>query len=385
MKIKGLVLVLTLILFILSCNNAAKYPIKLTIVYSSDLEGNLIPTGCGKVYYGGLPRRGTAIKQILKEDPDALILDAGSPFYSRDMFYSWPDSSINKWLEYGKLMALGMKKTNTQLGCIGNTDLFNGFKNLSEVSKISGYPLLSLNLVDKTTSKPYFAPYKIINHKGIKVAVIGITNNEERFQTIVTVMAREKDKDTALQNLTLKDPIVLLQETIPKLKKEGVNFIVVLSNLGSMQDISVAQQVPGINLLIGSGMGIEYLQSVRIKETNTILCRAGGSGKFLGKVVFTIDGSDKPYGDSKKYKELIDDRKYFTDEKKDDKIQETNDELSYFEDNNGKLKVQLFNNELIYLGKVVPDDQEMVDILPDVLKGMNKDCGGLKKDEKTKD
>ncbi len=383
MKIKDLFLVLTLVLFILSCNSAVKYPVKLTIVYSSDLEGNLIPTGCGKVYYGGLPRRGTVVKQILKEDPDAIILDAGSPFYSRDMFYSWPDSSINRWLDYGKLMADGMKKTHTQLGCLGNTDLFNGFKNLTEVSKKAGYPILSLNLIDKTTSKPYFAPYRIIDHKGLRIAVIGITNNEERLQTIVTVMARDKDKDSTLQNLVLKDPIPLLQETIPKLKKEGVRFIIVLSSLGSMQDIIVAQQVPDINILIGSGMGIEYLQSIRVKETNTILLRSGGSGKFLGKIVFTFDGSDKPYADSKKYKELTDDRKYFTEEKKDDKLSEINEELSFYEDNTGKLKVQLFNNELIYLGKVIPDDPEMVNLLPEVLKGMNMDCGGLKKDEKT--
>lgn len=377
---KIILVIIMLMVFVNLLNCSPKYPIKLTIVYSSDLEGNIIPTGCGKVYYGGIPRRGTAVKRILKENPDAIVLDAGSPFYSRDMFYTWPESLITEWNNNAEIIAKAMKITKVQAGCIGNCDLFNGFKNLKELNKKADYPLLSLNLVDKTSQKPYFKPYKIIKYKGLKIAVIGITSPEERFKTIITVMAREKDKDMILQNLEIKRPKQLLTDLIQKLRKnKEADFIIVLSNLGSMDDINLINEVDGVDVLIGSGIGIEYLETVKVK--NTIMCRAGGAGKFLGRIDFYLDGSNKPYGEKRKLDELIKDIKYFKEENKKEQLEEAENDLKFFQDENGKINVQFFENNLIFLGKDMEDDPEMVNLLPEKYKGMIKDCNGLKKQD----
>src|SRR4030042_1321919 len=56
------------------------YAKEITILYTGETHAMLYPCSCPKEIDGGVSRRATLIKQLRKENPDALVLDSGSFF-----------------------------------------------------------------------------------------------------------------------------------------------------------------------------------------------------------------------------------------------------------------------------------------------------------------
>ncbi|MCX6344031.1 MAG: hypothetical protein NT018_03015 [Armatimonadetes bacterium] len=83
-RLRNLILVLiyalvaVLILVGAVCAEADDSPKKVRVIYSNDNMGYLEPCGCGGRYQGGLARRVTAFSQLIKENPNALIIDSGN-------------------------------------------------------------------------------------------------------------------------------------------------------------------------------------------------------------------------------------------------------------------------------------------------------------------
>src|SRR4030042_5116400 len=61
---------------------------------------------------------------------------------------------------------------------VGEKDLVMGIKFLSEVSPKAKFPLISTNLVDKKTGKCVFKPYVIKEVGGLKVAILGLLDDQ---------------------------------------------------------------------------------------------------------------------------------------------------------------------------------------------------------------
>lgn len=73
-----------------------------------------------------------------------------------------------------------------------------------------------------------------------RVAVIGITTETTQLTS------------SPGANVVFRDSITLLQSTIPELKRrKSVDHVIVVSHSGQDRDVEIAQQVPGISLIIG--------------------------------------------------------------------------------------------------------------------------------------
>lgn len=57
---------------------------------------------------------------------------------------------------------------------VGNHDIETGHKVYDKWAKEVRCPMLGANVIDNSTSKPYFKPYTIINKSGVRIAVIGM-------------------------------------------------------------------------------------------------------------------------------------------------------------------------------------------------------------------
>ncbi len=57
---------------------SADSPKSIRIIYTNDTIGYLEPCGCGGRYQGGLARRATVIAGLVKENPNALLVDSGN-------------------------------------------------------------------------------------------------------------------------------------------------------------------------------------------------------------------------------------------------------------------------------------------------------------------
>lgn len=57
---------------------------------------------------------------------------------------------------------------------VGNHDIERGHPVYDKVVKEMDFPFMAANAIDKTTKKPYFPPYTVINRRGVKIAVLGM-------------------------------------------------------------------------------------------------------------------------------------------------------------------------------------------------------------------
>ncbi|MDD5731148.1 MAG: hypothetical protein PHN57_08510, partial [Candidatus Omnitrophica bacterium] len=119
-----------------------------------------------------------------------------------------------------------------------------------------------------------FKPYIIKELGGIKVGVIGLT----------TPYATQKT-----QNYKFVEPLPAVQDAVSKLKKQGVQVIVLLSHLGENDDMKLLKVVPEINIIIsGHSRSKEEPSS---KVGNTIILRPTWQGRRLGKLTLSMEGA----------------------------------------------------------------------------------------------
>ena len=60
------------------------------------------------------------------------------------------------------------------VGTMGNHDVETGHAVYDRWVKQCAFPVLGANIVDNKTGEPYLTPYKIIERKGVKIAVLGM-------------------------------------------------------------------------------------------------------------------------------------------------------------------------------------------------------------------
>lgn len=68
-----------------------------------------------------------------------------------------------------------MNQVGYDLAIPGNHEFDYGMERFLELAQMARFPYLSVNFIDLRTGKPVFAPYKILEYDGVKVAFVGIT------------------------------------------------------------------------------------------------------------------------------------------------------------------------------------------------------------------
>lgn len=151
----------------------------------------------------------------------------------------------------------------------------------AQLKKVVGqlsYDLLACNVYDKSSDKLFFPPYKVFESSGIRVGVIGIAS------TIVD-KTMPPSFSTGLY-FTLGD--TELPGYIEKLRTDDkVDLIVVLSHLGFPQDVKLAQEVKGIDILLSSHTHNRLFTAKQVNST--IIIQSGSHGSFLGRLDLEIE------------------------------------------------------------------------------------------------
>lgn len=246
-------------------------PVELTILHTNDTHDHLEPfdTKTGKDL-GGVARRATLFKQIKAVVPNVLVLDAGDTFQGTPIFTFFEGEADFKAVSQAGYDAI----------TVGNHDLDNGLANLQKQSKHLNLPLLSANLIDKK-GQLLFPPYHVFERGGIKVAVIGVLG-----QNAYEAIASDRRKD-----VSIIDPAVVLNKVVPQLR-EQVDLVVVLSHIGHEEEVRLASQVPGIDLIVGGHSHTKVDKPVPVLngDRTAIVCQAFQWGEYVGRIDLTVDG-----------------------------------------------------------------------------------------------
>jgi len=254
-------------------------PIKLTILHTNDLHGAMMPSEArdkegNLVSRGGESYVSSVISQARAEaSPNCILLDAG------DLAQGSPLSDASR----GASMVEIMDREGYDATVVGNHDLEWGIKPLQDMASNSSFPFLAANLSDIRSGQPLpgVQPYIIKELNGLKVGIVGVTTPEIRDITT----------SDEVQDLSIASPEEVLKKTIPLMKREGADVIVVLSHNGLSRDKEIAAGVKGIDVIVGGHTHQETEQPLKVGDT--VIVQAGSSGAKVGRLDIEIDPSTK--------------------------------------------------------------------------------------------
>jgi 2',3'-cyclic-nucleotide 2'-phosphodiesterase (5'-nucleotidase family) len=150
---------------------------------------------------------------------------------------------------------------------IGDDDLTLGKEFLLEISKKANFPFLSSNLLNEASGKVLFQSFLIKEINGLRIGIFSLLSPD--FFT--------GPSDPRKKGLTIRQPIEVAQAMVKELKPKA-DLIILLSHLGYVKDIEMAQTVQGINIIVGGHSGINLVYPPVMKDT--MILQTASRGMF---------------------------------------------------------------------------------------------------------
>ena len=239
-----LVVLAPLIMFWAGCATLPPTPptgeYTLRIAHVNDVHAHLDPVNTTvffegtKTYLdlGGMPRLAQKVGELREAGgPDLLLLHAGDAFQGTLYFTRFKGQAS---LEFMNLLAFDAMTT-------GNHEFDKGPAVLADFIRKADFPVVSAN-VDASADPDLsglIKPYVIKTMGREKVGIIGLTT----AQTAVASQPGPK--------VVFNDVEASAAKAVADLEAQGVNKIIALTHIGYPEDLKLAADVPGIDVIIG--------------------------------------------------------------------------------------------------------------------------------------
>jgi 2',3'-cyclic-nucleotide 2'-phosphodiesterase (5'-nucleotidase family) len=271
-KFTGISLVVLVAVFLTGCAAASSQAVlNLTIVHTTNIEGQFDPCSCLSTPAGGVARESTALMGLRNSQPGLFLVDGG------DALFGTPIADINRGLAGVAVMnALGY-----DAAALGDRDFIYGPELLLKAIAQARFPFLSANVVSPDTLQPVTQGSVVVNKNGVRIAFIGLTS--PALQTIISA-------DMRLQTqIKVLDPIETAQRLVPELRKQS-DAVIILSHLGENLDRKLAETVEGITAIIG-GHSRQEISPPKILAGGVAFAQVGYQNDVLGVLRLGV-GSD---------------------------------------------------------------------------------------------
>lgn len=216
---------------------------------------------------GGYARIATLLDQIRRENDPVLIFDCGDTLHGT---YAAVETE-----------GLALVPLLQRLGYDAWTahwDFAYGPQRLAEVAAQLPYPLLAANCYDEQSGQRVFDPYTIIEAGDLRVGVIGLA------AYIVDKMMPDSFSEGVRLTLGLQE----LPDLITRLRREErADLIVLISHIGFPQEMQLARDVPGIDVLLSAHTHNRLWAPARVNDT--LLMQSGSHGSFVGKLTLQVE------------------------------------------------------------------------------------------------
>ena len=225
---------------------------------------------------GGLARRVSLVEKLKSEDRSLLVVDSGNL-----MTGAWTDANQTQSLTKAGLISRAYIRMGVAAINVGDMDLMLGLVFLRKEAS-HGLPLVSSNLVNRSTRTSIFKPYIIKKVGGIRVAFFGLLSPDIR-----TDIYKEAGKE-----FLVKEPVTTAREMTGILRGKA-DVIILLSALPSDRQQEVIRAVPGIHFVLGGRDG-RYVQSP-LWEGRTPILESYKYGMYAGKLQLGGVNASSPY------------------------------------------------------------------------------------------
>jgi 2',3'-cyclic-nucleotide 2'-phosphodiesterase (5'-nucleotidase family) len=243
---------------------------RLTILQINDLHGYIEPHaelvrsagGLEPKTMGGLARIAALFSQISEENPGAVLaLDNGDTFHGTFVAVESRGRAMVPMMN-----ALGLAAMTA------HWEFAYGPADFKALTQQLIYPMLAINCFREANDELFFAPMTIVQRGGLKIGVIGIA-----CPIVGKTMPPDFSKGV---RFTIGDKE--LPHWIARARSEGAELIVVLSHLGFPQDVKLAQNVDGIDVIV-SGHTHNRMENA-ITVNGAIIFQSGCHGSFIGRL-----------------------------------------------------------------------------------------------------
>ena len=292
---------LPLALLVAACAGpAADGPVKdktyrITVMHTNDHHGRFWKNSDGEY---GMAARKTVIDQI-RADVRAnggysLLLDGG------DVNTGVPESDLQDAVPDFK----GMNLLGYDAMAVGNHEFDKPPSVLKMQRELVAFPMLAANIY--SSGARMFAPYKIFDLGGVKVAVLGLTTEDTQK------MAHPDN----LKNIEFRNPITEAAKVVPELRNQA-DVVIAATHMGHYQngdhgtqapgDVEMARTVGGLDLVVGGHtqnpacmkaenvLDREYVPGTPCQpeyQNGTWIVQAHEWGKYVGRADFEFRNGD---------------------------------------------------------------------------------------------
>ncbi|MNI19383.1 Trifunctional nucleotide phosphoesterase protein YfkN precursor [compost metagenome] len=140
------------------------------------------------------------------------------------------------------------------------------------------FTVLGSNMLDAQTGQipDWMVPYLILDKAGIRVGLIGVTAVYKEFYELLGWQVTDPIEATAYY---------------AKLLRPQVDVLIVMSHLGLRMDERMANELEGIDLILGGHT--HHLLEEPLLIGSTYLCGAGKFGRYVGHVEIEFDKAER--------------------------------------------------------------------------------------------
>ncbi|MGM0588152.1 MAG: bifunctional metallophosphatase/5'-nucleotidase [Bacteroidota bacterium] len=256
--------------------------LNLSILYTNDLHSSVQADATG---LGGLARRARLIKRVRQQNPHTILLDAGDVYHGTPWFARYG----------GAFQFRLMSKMGYDAMVLGNHEFDEGMDALAKaIRSEANFPVLAANYdVSDTPLDGLIQPFTVLEVDRARLGIFGLG-----------IELKGLVDPQYYSGLRVRNPITVARGMVRSLRTyKDCDMVIALSHLGydyadpnQNSDRLIAQQVKGIDLIIGGHTHTELAEPVSIKHSSgweTTITQAGSGGTRLGKMDVTLVKSDK--------------------------------------------------------------------------------------------
>lgn len=241
----------------------------LVILHTNDTHSQIEPFQSGEWQgFAGVARREKYIRQVRREMPNVLLLDAG------DFSQGTPYFTLFR----GEVEIKLMNALKVDAACWGNHEFDNGPKELSERAKVAKFPIVCTNFdISESALNGVIKPYTILRKAGKRIGIIGACT---RLGSLVS--------PKNLEGIKYIHPYKVLTQTALMLKNEKkCDLVILLSHCGyyggsqnNPDDCMIAAATEGIDIIIGG-------------HTHTFIKKPAVIANKAGDKVYVVQAGEK--------------------------------------------------------------------------------------------
>lgn len=165
----------------------------------------------------------------------------------------------------------------TDATTVGDWDLWRGVSYLKRRIADTGLTYVSANVIESSTGELLVDPYVVLERGGLRFAVTGVIQPDDRFRT-------HRDVDDV--GVEFENPYESLTELLPKMRTES-DFVILLAHTGFVEAEELVGRLGGVDFVV-LGRHAQHVGNVR-EFHGAIFLEPGLKGQYLTDTRVSFD------------------------------------------------------------------------------------------------